>query len=92
MRAGRAGDDGPLGEHYGNTVPVDRLQLADLRLWHVIVANCPVCRHHQRLSVIELCRGQSEQLPLIQLQPNLRCTHCGNHAGNRLLVALLPRN
>ena len=79
-------------EHSGNLLPVTALRLADLRLWHVVIARWAICRHQRRLPISELTFGRHEDVPLRELLPKLRCGRCGNRSGNGLTVAFLSRN
>jgi transposase len=78
-------------EQNGNIPPRYAIRLGDLRRWHVITVTCPTCGHKGRLQAAVLGRGQPPHTRLMDLERRLRCRHCGNRDGNRLLVRMAAR-
>jgi hypothetical protein len=67
-------------------------RLEDLRVWHVVEAACPSCRHRAVIDHARLTHGRPDSLRLIDLEVKLRCRHCGRHGGHTLTVSLRPRD
>ena len=68
------------------------LRLSDLREWHVVTATCSRCQRQTDLTVSGLSWERPPSTRLADLERHLRCTHCGNRAGNTFSVRMVPRS
>ncbi|MDQ0559043.1 hypothetical protein QO004_000821 [Rhizobium mesoamericanum] len=66
--------------------------LGSLQQMFVLVAACPVCLKSASIDRWELGRSVGRHITLANLATKLKCSGCGNHAGNRLLLGKLPRD
>jgi hypothetical protein len=48
-------------------------RLEDLRVWHVVEAACPTCRHRAVIDHARLSRGRPNSRRLVDLEMKLRC-------------------
>jgi bacterioferritin-associated ferredoxin len=70
---------------YGSTLD----QLAE---WYVLVAKCGTCRHQAVLDRRRIAEACGHDAPLNAIARTLKCSRCGNRAGNDLLLGRLPRD
>lgn len=73
-------------------VNLDRETLGSLPEMFVLVAACPLCLKSTPLDRWELGRRIGKHITLATLARRLKCSGCGNHAGNGLLLGQLPRD
>ncbi|WP_431323282.1 hypothetical protein [Rhizobium sp. YTU87027] len=66
--------------------------LGSLPEMFVLVAACPACRKRAPIDRWELGRQMGKSSTLVSVAKRLKCSGCGNHAGNRLLLGRLPRD
>ena len=67
--------------------------LGDLRHWHIVTARCFKCRHERTEFTGDFIAWERPpHTYLTELQRKLRCTQCGNRAGNMLTVRMAARN
>ena len=70
-------------------------RLDDLRVWHVVEAACPCCRHRAVIDHARLTRGRSGSMKLVDLEMKLRCPPLRParraYADRELAVARLKR-
>jgi hypothetical protein len=59
---------------------------------HRIAARCFQCSHSYEFTGDFLARERPPHAFLIELEPKLRCTRCGNREGNRLEVRAMRRD
>jgi len=69
-----------------------RLQLASLRKWQILRATRPACGHRGGIDIAALRRRRGGDMPVQRIEHRLRCTACGNAAGNALELGCYPRN
>ena len=79
-------------EHLDNIGPRYAIRLGDLRAWHRITARCLRCGHTHAFPADFLAWERPAHARLTELEPKLRCTRCGNRAGNTLSVTRVERN
>lgn len=72
-------------------MPRYAVRLADLRRWHRITATCPNCGRKSRLEAASFGHGLPLHTRLGDLERRLVCTACGNRQGNRIIIAMAPR-
>lgn len=75
----------PLGPRY-------TLRLEDMGRWHRIEALCSNCRNRRTLNQTMLQSRFPGYTRIIDLEKKLRCTACGNRAGNTLQIGRVARD
>jgi hypothetical protein len=79
-------------EHSENIGPKYAIRLCDLRAWHRITARCFKCSHSYEFTGDFLAWERPEHTRLTELQPNLRCSVCGNREDNTLDAWAMERS
>ena len=67
-------------------------RLEDLRVWRVVEAECPSCRHRAVIDHARLTHGRPNSMRLADLEMKLCCRRCGRRGGHTLSVRLRPRD
>jgi hypothetical protein len=67
-------------------------RLEDLRVWHLVEACCPICRHRSVIDHARLTSGRPNHTRLVDLEGKLRCRRCGHRGGHTLTVRMRPRD
>ena len=67
-------------------------RLDDLRVFHLVMANCHACSHKALIPNAALLQGRSGHTPLMSLEKQLRCRKCGARGRASLEVVLRPRD
>ena len=75
----------PIGPRYA-------LRLEEMGRWHRIEALCSKCRNRQVLKPAMLQGRFPGYTRIIDLEKKLRCTACGNRAGNTLQIGRVARD
>jgi hypothetical protein len=81
-----------MREQNANIGPRYAVRLRDLRNWHVLTAVCGGCRHRCRVWLWQLKARHPDHARLTDIELKLRCLHCGNRAGNRVLVTVADQD
>ncbi|OWV92772.1 hypothetical protein ATY81_16610 [Rhizobium sp. R72] len=66
--------------------------LGSLPEMFVLVAACPACHKRAPIDRWDLGRQLGKRSILANVAKMLKCSRCGNRAGNRLLLGKLPRD
>ena len=74
------------------TLPRYAFWLEDLRVWHIVEAACPICRHRAVISYARLTNGSPNHMRLVDLEGKLRCQRCGHRGGHTLTVRMRLRD
>jgi len=67
-------------------------RLEDLRVFHLVRANCRACGHKAVISNATLLQGRPGYTRLMSLERQLRCRKCGAQGRAALDVELRPRD
>lgn len=71
---------------------IGHLRLADLGEEQILGARCSKCDHNQWVDRWGLAGKYGHEITLDELRPMLRCTRCGNTAGNGFRVGRIDRD
>jgi len=75
------------------TVPLRYdFRLEDLRVFHLVRANCHACAHKAIVPNATLLQGRPGYVRLISLERQLRCRKCGAKGRASLDVTFRPRD
>ena len=66
--------------------------LGGLPQWYELNAFCSACRRSLPIDRYELARRVGGGVKVRLLAGKLVCKGCGNRAGNRLLIGMMPRD
>jgi len=66
--------------------------LGGLAQWYELTAVCSACGRTVLVDRYELCRRFGENNKVGMLMGKLVCRGCGNKAGNKLLIGMMPRD
>jgi hypothetical protein len=66
--------------------PLYAARIADLREWHVVVAQCNQCQHEGAVPPARLTKRFAGHERLLDVRRFLKCTECGNRALNMVSV------
>ena len=70
---------------------LQRMTFADIMEWERLGGRCARCRHPGMVTAC-LMKKRFGRRPLLELEPCLRCTPCGNKGDNKWIIARLDRN
>ena len=79
-------------EHSENIGSKYAIRLGHLHAWHIVTARCFQCRHEAEFTGDFIAWERPPHTYLTGLQPKLRCTQCGNRAGNTVTVRMVARD
>ena len=66
--------------------------LGELAQWYELVAVCGVCQRVKQIDRYELAGRFGQGTRIAGIGSRLRCQRCGNQQGNRVLIAMRPRD
>ena len=67
-------------------------RLEDLRVFHLVMANCDACAHKALIPNAMLLQGRPGHRRLMALEKQLRCRQCGARGRASLEVVLRPQD
>ncbi|MDP9812258.1 hypothetical protein J2W42_005128 [Rhizobium tibeticum] len=74
-----------------HAVNLERETLASLPEMFIFAGFCPSCVNSAPIDRSEFGRLLGKRMPVANIAQRLKCSYCGNRAGNKFLLGRLPR-